>query len=274
MKQSGRPTKTASRLAEPVRQHLNMYALAASAAGVGVLALTQPAEAKIKYTPAHKNIGPMTFLDLNHDGRHDFEFISSRTTHCVGVCTTTPGFRHATAFASTNAKLAVYGARAGNQIYGQGKYASALPAGVSVGPKGKFPGGNIMAEANAINSSNEYYKGPWAGVIGSGGIKHHYLGLKFTIHGQTHFGWARIDVTMSKAAHIQATLTGYAYETIPNKAIITGKTKGPDEVASTVTADSVLHKTLSPRPAALGLLAMGSSGLSIWRREESVSKSN
>jgi hypothetical protein len=27
-----------------------------------------------------------------------------------------------------------------------------------------------------------------------------------------------------------ATLTGYAYETIPNKPIITGKTKGPDVI--------------------------------------------
>ena len=30
------------------------------------------------------------------------------------------------------------------------------------------------------------------------------------------------------AGKITATLTGYAYETVPNKAIIAGKTKGPD----------------------------------------------
>jgi hypothetical protein len=36
-----------SKLSEPVHYQLNMYAIAASAAGVSLLALTQPAEAKI-----------------------------------------------------------------------------------------------------------------------------------------------------------------------------------------------------------------------------------
>ena len=87
MKHSSGPRKTASNLSESVHQRLNMYALAASAAGVGVLALAQPAEAKIIYTPAHKSIGAKTFLDLNHDGVHDFKFIYSRTVRCVGHCT-------------------------------------------------------------------------------------------------------------------------------------------------------------------------------------------
>ena len=42
--------KTA-KLSESIHQQLSMYALAASAAGVGMLA--QPAEAKIVYTPVH-----------------------------------------------------------------------------------------------------------------------------------------------------------------------------------------------------------------------------
>jgi|HubBroStandDraft_6_1064221.scaffolds.fasta_scaffold05468_2 hypothetical protein len=56
---------------------LNAYALAAGAAGVGVLALAQPAGAKIVYTPAHipivQNKG-LVELDLNHDGINDFQF--------------------------------------------------------------------------------------------------------------------------------------------------------------------------------------------------------
>jgi hypothetical protein len=43
-----------------------------------------------------------------------------------------------------------------------------------------------------------------------------------------------------------ATLTGYAYETVANKPITTGKTKGPDLI--TVRADN------------LGRLAQGSAG--------------
>ena len=270
MNRSSGPRKTASRLSDAVHLQLNMYAIAATAAGVGVLALAQPAEAKIIYTPAHKNIGAKTFLDLNHDGIHDFKFIASRTSHCVGGCTTT-GFRHGTAFNSSNAKVAVYGVRPRNQIYGQAKYASALPAGVRIGPNGKFPGGNIMAEANAINGTNEYYKGLWAGTLGGGGVTHRYLGLRFTIKGKIHFGWARLNVIMSHGATIQATLTGYAYETIVGKSIKAGQINEADE---STNEDSGPGASLStpipdkPQPASLGMLALGAQGVPLWRRKE------
>src|SRR4029077_3677693 len=54
-----------------------MYALAASAAGVGMLALAQPSQAKIVYTPANIQInvgGGLVYLDLNNDGVNDFQF--------------------------------------------------------------------------------------------------------------------------------------------------------------------------------------------------------
>ena len=51
-----------------------MYALAASAAGLGVLALSQPADAKIVYTKTHHviRLGQHYDLDLNRDGITDF----------------------------------------------------------------------------------------------------------------------------------------------------------------------------------------------------------
>jgi hypothetical protein len=51
MKRCSRPRRTAE-LCKSLHQQLNAYALVASAAGVGVLALAQPAKAKIVYTPA------------------------------------------------------------------------------------------------------------------------------------------------------------------------------------------------------------------------------
>jgi hypothetical protein len=74
MQRSSRPRKTA-KLSESVRQQLNLYALAASATGVGMLALAQSAEGTIIYTPAHIKLTPNhNFrLDLNHDGIKDFE---------------------------------------------------------------------------------------------------------------------------------------------------------------------------------------------------------
>jgi hypothetical protein len=51
MKRSRRTTKTPSNLSQLAHKRLNMYALAASAAGVGMLVLAQPADAKIVYIP-------------------------------------------------------------------------------------------------------------------------------------------------------------------------------------------------------------------------------
>jgi hypothetical protein len=74
MKASPLPRKTA-RTSDSLHRQLNMYALAAGAAGVGALALAQAAEAKIVYTPANLKIvqnGGLITFDLNHDGVADF----------------------------------------------------------------------------------------------------------------------------------------------------------------------------------------------------------
>jgi hypothetical protein len=68
-----RTSRTPSTLSESLQHHLNGYALAASAAGVGLLALAQPAEGKIVYTPAHHVIGKNGYfaIDFNQDGIPD-----------------------------------------------------------------------------------------------------------------------------------------------------------------------------------------------------------
>jgi hypothetical protein len=100
--------------------------------------------------------------------------------------------------------------------------------------------------------------GPWLNV------KLAYLGLKFVIKGKAHFGWARVKLSHNMYSPIQATLTGYAYETIPGKGIIAGATKGPDDPEPTA-----FFNAPASEPAALGTLALGAPGLSIWRRKES-----
>jgi hypothetical protein len=72
-------------------------------------------------------------------------------------------------------------------------------------------------------------------------VTHRYLRLKFARKGKTHFGWARLNVKFGPNG-VGGILTGYAYETIPNKPIIAGRTKGPDAVIE---------------PATLGKLALG-----------------
>jgi hypothetical protein len=86
-------------------------------------------------------------------------------------------------------------------------------------------------------------------------VKTRYLGLAFSIQGQIHYGWARLNVNQDGCV-ITAVLTGYAYETVPGKPIITGKTSGPSEVSET-----------ERMPPTLGLLAKGSIRLDAWRRD-------
>jgi hypothetical protein len=244
MQRSPRPARTPSSLSGSVHHQLNMYSLAASAAGVSLLALVQPAEARIRYTKAHHVIGRNSSfqLDLNHDGRADF----------------TIGYRFHSATSSD--QYLIYGSGvSGNGIEGstvQYKFfAAALKRGTRIPNRLGFFSWARMAY-QSYHGPDSTHSGNWINVT------NRYLGLKFKIHGKTHYGWARLSVQ-----DFVVTLTGYAYETIPNKPIIAGKTKGRDDA-------SVEESNATPSPtrklASLGLLALGSSGLSIWRREESM----
>jgi hypothetical protein len=86
-----------------------------------------------------------------------------------------------------------------------------------------------------------------------------------------HYGWARLSASLEPRRQIPGacTLTGYAYETIPGKPIITGKTKGKDDETDDRIgqANPAALGRPTPKPATLGALALGAPGLSIWRRE-------
>jgi hypothetical protein len=244
-----RPRRIASSLSESVHHQLNMYALAASAAGVSLLALVQPGEAKIVYHRVHYVISPnhSYHLDLNHDGIADFE-IKNRTFTTDTIVAT----------------LVALPAQPHNRVVGAQTHigvsyvpAYALRRGANVGPKQPFAG-TLMA-------GSIYLAGTWGRWIN---VSSRYLGLRFSVKGKIHYGWARLNVSVHHA-RITATLTGYAYETIPNKPIITGKTRGRDEVDPDATA-AATSPAKTTKPATLGVLATGTPGLSIWRRKESA----
>jgi hypothetical protein len=230
-------TRLAANLSDAIRHHLDMYAIAASAAGVGVLALSCPAEAKIVYTPAHINLGSGGYyeyqLDLNHDGVTDLTFSVDSSTDFVRF------------FASVRAHPAK-----GNEVEGSVWYASALQRGMQIGGRNHFrAGGSLMARVYVTHSHGQSKTyGPWMNVYGR------YLGIMFQIKGKPHYGWARLNVS-GGGSSLGGVLTGYAYETIPNKPIIAGKTKGPD--------------VITVQPASLGHLARGASAVSAWRPKES-----
>jgi hypothetical protein len=216
------------KISDPLNRQLNTYALVASAAGVSVLALAGASEAKVVYTETHQVTRARVplYIDLNHDGINDFVL---RTTYYAGssrfVGLDASGYR--------NINNAVAGRRFSHSGYFFSA-ASALPAGARIGPKRKFPVHHpfmAVERFNGVRTSQYSDLGPW---VGKGtGVMNRYLGLKFVVHGKVHYGWARLSVTLGHHRQyddVSGTLTGYAYETIPNKAIITGKTKGQDVI--------------------------------------------
>jgi hypothetical protein len=177
MKRSTGPRTTAE-LSHSFHRRLNAYALAASAAGVGMLALAPTAAAKIVFTRVHKTIpynhGPL-FFDVNNDGVNDFALRGRLTS------TTSGKF----------AKLNVYAAHAGNAVWSvqsRGHHcASAVPTGKLIGEKRKFsPDKLLMFLIETLAGSGPNYC-PWIGV------RYSYLGLKIEINGKIHYGWARVN---------------------------------------------------------------------------------
>jgi hypothetical protein len=203
-----------------LNQRLLAYVAAAGAAGVGVLAMTQPANAKVVYTPADKTITVAGLnLDLNHDGVPDYEFLT------VGLGTEWNVYALPHKF---------------NKVMSN---AAPLAAGVEVGPGANFGRGEqnmaFFCTCSGLDGSN----GPWAGK------KNQYMGFAFNIDGAAHFGWARFSTDLTGFGNI--TLTGYAYETIALKPIVTGDTTGSDDEESVDQP--------SPAASSLGALALGAA---------------
>jgi hypothetical protein len=244
MKRSSQPPATAE-LSKSLNRQLEMYALAAGAAGVGLLALTQSAEAKIVYTPAHVQL-PFP-LDLNHDGKVDFYLHSyghsseSALSACQYLARGSQGPFCSTSRGANRIRTMV--SSKGRRFGAALRYGAKIQGGDGV----RLPGvrlGTVFIDP----PSSVSWLGPW--FNGGKGVKNRYLGLKFEIKGRYHFAWARMTVTITQN-RFSATLTGYAYETISGKAIIAGKTKGPD--------------VITVQPASLGHLAAGASAIPAWR---------
>jgi hypothetical protein len=216
---------------------------------VGLTALAQPAQSEVVVTKKTIPINVFTpaLLDFNNDGVADFKFSSYGMNYDHSV---NNSFR-----ATPLVSGAVVGAAGGTR---GGLYASALMRGASVGPSAHFVGAKnqkvILERFYGFESASDTSKlyGKW-GNVGPD----RFVGLKFKIDGQTHFGWVRITLDIVRINGLKgATITAYAYETIPDKKIVVGSTTE----SATASADA------SSR-ASLGMLAAGADGQAIWKSE-------
>jgi hypothetical protein len=240
---------------EWIQEQLKMYGLAATATGVGVLALAVPADARVIYTPANQSISGngQILVDLDNDGTPEVNLYGQFFEAC-------------TTFGCTlGTSMFVFPAQ-GDFLWQAGGAVSALPERILIGNnQAGFGGGGHFAHFGHFchttgNCGGTYVFGNWVNVT------NRYLGVKFLINGAIHYGWARFTVSTSSNTALSATLTGYAYETVPNKPILIA---GLGVTQSSRVAPS---EAANPAPASLGLLATGASGLKHWRKATVPSK--
>jgi hypothetical protein len=240
---------------------IKVYSVAAIAAGVGVLALAQPAASEVVVTKKTITIpisedgdGPTVKISLTNNGVNDFSFsLYSFNYHGIDR--------------DLRIRPLEGGAVAAHSSKSHIPSALALVHGAKIGPSAHFSNNqNAFVEQSLVElgytrSGRSYYTKNFAGDW-AGNLKNRYLGVRFLINGKTHYGWVRLTLTTAPRKAMTATITAYAYETVANKRIQAGTT---DDSATSVPTT----QGLSAR-ASLGMLALGADGMAIWRRNSTA----
>lgn len=177
------------------------------ACGIGMVFLTLPAVAEIVYTPVNVTISGngIIKIDLNHDGQVDMSIVAVGGGSPGACGYAVPGFVGSVYDVPTS---------------GAGAIVAALSSGAAIDATKTFysPEGLMLQYHRCFNGHSFAY-GAWQNVT------NRYLGIKFQIGGQVHYGWARLNVTATQF-RIYVALTGYAYETIAGHGITAGQTSG------------------------------------------------
>ena len=245
-----------AKLSESLNRQLNLYALAAGAAGLGLLS-APPASAEIVYTPAHVKMDAVQGfypIDFDRDGVFD-----------LGIWLPASCSSNACAFTM----IAYPNSQLGDAILIDSKdFTKALDSGAHVNNHKHFvPTDRTMGGWDQIrHGSNTWtsgWVGPWAND--GNGVKHRYIGVKFAINNEFHYGWVRVKFAITGKGSFYGVLNGYAYETIANKGLRAGQTMSAAEATRTEPPAAIRPTTRKPT---LGHLAAGASAMRSWRAEE------
>ncbi len=243
-----RPMEKAAGNAKPLPEILNRrmaaYVLAAGAVGITVAARAasgEPPHGPIIFTPMRVslgNLGTTQFpIDVNQDGITDF--FATMTNHRTVVTSS--------AFSAQGGQLWE------RPIEGNAAIPKPLVPGALIGSSVVFDTSRkLLGWGDSVNHSGHggyYFGGPWAGSASD-----RYMGVRFLINGETHYGWIRMTVTVAPY-RVTDFISGYAYNTVANQPIHAGEgAKKPVRAG--------LH------PVTLGVLSLGALGLLLWRKKE------
>jgi len=256
----GDSPKAPVHLAESLLRQLNGYRLAAGAAGVAVLACSASAEAApicgklslvlsrtetYAFNPAQQKVAPFNVAQTYNE-------ISSHTMSRGERGFFTPNTPDAKAVLSVNG------------------FPQDIASGGSIGPGGKFGKGRSYG----LLFDYSFFRGI-TGNFKSGQFG--YIGFQFSQAGQIHYGWLRLRVGISTRYFVfpSLLLSEFGYESSPNTPITAGSCGSSGELweggpsasqnANAESADRQGQTNHKDLPASLGVLALGSEGVPLWR---------
>ena len=223
----------------PVTQSLDKqlaaYSIAAACAGVALTSLAQPATHQtIQYFPANFNLVSVNRnfelfpFDIDRNGITDFNF-----------------FGAGSGYSSRSGQNASYQGVVGwsQMPTGAGALDHMLSKGMEIGPKEAFG-----SKATLLRSSWRRHHGESQSVCSGlyqGGKP--YIGVKFLMRGETHYGWIRVSSLQCLGlGEINGYVTGYAYNTVANAPIQAGQIRSGGSVAD--------------MQGTLGMLSLGAAG--------------
>ena len=240
-------------LSKTADRHLTVYSTAAIAAGVSILALTQSARGEVVITrktiPIPANAYPYVGIDLNHDGINDFSAYLNYSAYPLSEWNL---------FISPKPS-----AGGGGLVESRHNYPAAHVQGVKIGPSAHFGSSGRVEHVHSIDNTYSHHYGRTLQGNWGGNPRNRYLGVKFLINGQTHYGWIRLTV-ITEPRGLSATITEYAYETVANKTLKAGQTSE----AAQHDAENADMLTGPAEGPSLGMLARGAEMMGVWRRKE------
>lgn len=214
-------------LSRALEKKLSAYAIAGTVA-LGALPHMQGA---VVYTLVHAfgSLGQATAIDLNGDGVQDFDVLTRLIV---------------STFPITEQALQVSAATPNGIAIASDGYPAALKFKDAIGPDLKF---GLQRLGLVMYGRTSSIDGHVSARGNFNGVKNSFLGLKFVLNGEIYYGWARFDTRGRFGQAISYELVDFAYENTPNQPIKAG-------------AGIPLQQQ-----AGLGVLALGSDGLALWR---------
>ena len=206
-------------LATQFRKALDGYALSASAAGVAVLACSLPADCQPICKTIHTDLVATDTYSLNPAHQKFAPFNVAETWKDVSSLSSTFWNR---GFFTPNTSRA----RVMTDVKG---YPATVPAGGSIGPGKQFGRGKMYGLLFTYGPANGGKKHDHKGNLQL--LQDNYLGFKFPVGGQDHYGWLRLKVTFSyggDGAVGTLHLKNYGYESTPNTPIYAGQCSAAD----------------------------------------------